>query len=161
MVSQAQLDIVGRYIAKGEEEGARLAYGGKRLDRPGNFLEPTVFADVTEDMEIFQEEIFGPVVCIIAFETEDEAIDIANRKRGREEVLPRPQCRGRVTKSAVTIEKKINGFRNKLRSQHVHDIESEKYSYQIGTLYKDIFSESEKIGDYIYDVTMSIVDAAE
>uniref|UniRef100_UPI0032174433 Na/Pi cotransporter family protein n=1 Tax=uncultured Draconibacterium sp. TaxID=1573823 RepID=UPI0032174433 len=59
------------------------------------------------------------------------------------------------------IEKKINELRNKLRKQHVRDIESEKYSYQIGTLYKDIFSESEKMGDYIYDVTMSIVDFAE
>jgi phosphate:Na+ symporter len=63
-------------------------------------------------------------------------------------------------KGTEVIEKKINEFRNKLRSQHVHDIENEKYSYQIGTLYKDIFSESEKIGDYIYDVTLSIVDSS-
>jgi phosphate:Na+ symporter len=59
------------------------------------------------------------------------------------------------------IEKRINRFRNKLRKQHVHDIESETYSYQIGTLYKDIFSESEKMGDYIYDVSMSIIDYVE
>ena len=59
------------------------------------------------------------------------------------------------------IEKKINRFRNKLRKQHVSDIENEKYSYQIGTLYKDIFSESEKMGDYIYDVSMSIVEYVE
>ncbi len=64
-------------------------------------------------------------------------------------------------KVTETIEKKINEFRNKLRSQHVHDIENEIYPYQIGTLYKDIFSESEKIGDYIYDVTMSIVDSID
>src|SRR5690606_33997252 len=63
-------------------------------------------------------------------------------------------------KNTEIIEKKINEFRNKLRSQHVHDIENEVYPYQIGTLYKDIFSESEKIGDYIYEVTMSIVDSA-
>jgi phosphate:Na+ symporter len=62
-------------------------------------------------------------------------------------------------KVTETVEKKINEFRNKLRSQHVHDIENENYPYQIGTLYKDIFSESEKIGDYIYDVTLSIVDS--
>ena len=43
----------------------------------------------------------------------------------------------------------------------MHDIENEKYSYKIGTLYKDIFSESEKIGDYIYDVTLSIVDSVD
>jgi phosphate:Na+ symporter len=64
-------------------------------------------------------------------------------------------------RSTETIEKKINEFRNKLRNQHVHDIESEVYPYQVGTLYKDIFSESEKIGDYIYDVTMSIVDSVK
>ncbi|HRX10182.1 MAG TPA: Na/Pi symporter, partial [Draconibacterium sp.] len=64
-------------------------------------------------------------------------------------------------KVTETIEKKINEFRNKLRSQHVHDIENEIYPYQIGTLYKDIFSESEKIGDYIYDATMSIVDSID
>jgi phosphate:Na+ symporter len=59
------------------------------------------------------------------------------------------------------IEKKINEYRNKLRKEHVRDIENEKYSYKIGTLYKDIFSESEKMGDYIYDVTMSIVDSLD
>ncbi len=59
------------------------------------------------------------------------------------------------------IEKKINRFRNKLRKKHVSDIENEIYSYKIGTLYKDIFSESEKMGDYIYDVTTSIVDYVE
>lgn len=61
-------------------------------------------------------------------------------------------------KSTEAIEKKINEYRNKLRKEHVNDIENEKYSYKIGTLYKDIFSESEKLGDYIYDVTLSIVD---
>ncbi len=67
-----------------------------------------------------------------------------------------------VDKSATeAIEKKINRFRNKLRKQHVHDIENETYSYKIGTLYKDIFSESEKMGDYIYDVSMSIIDYVE
>jgi phosphate:Na+ symporter len=62
-------------------------------------------------------------------------------------------------RSSESIEKRINEFRNKLRTQHVHDIESEVYPYQVGTLYKDIFSESEKIGDYIFDVTMSIADS--
>ena len=60
-----------------------------------------------------------------------------------------------------TIEKKINRLRDKLRKEHVKDIENDKYSYQIGTLYKDIFSESEKVGDYIYDVTESIIDYTE
>jgi len=58
------------------------------------------------------------------------------------------------------IEKKINRYRDKLRKEHVKDIENDTYSYQIGTLYKDIFSESEKMGDHIFDVTMSILDYA-
>ncbi|MCY1722210.1 Na/Pi cotransporter family protein [Prolixibacteraceae bacterium Z1-6] len=65
------------------------------------------------------------------------------------------------SKRTKMIEKKINDYRDKLRKEHVRDIENEKYSYKIGTLYKDIFSESEKMGDYIYDVTMSIVDSIE
>ena len=63
--------------------------------------------------------------------------------------------------ASEAIEKRINRLRDKLRKQHVKDIENEKYSYQIGTLYKDIFSESEKMGDYIYDVTESIIDYAD
>ena len=62
---------------------------------------------------------------------------------------------------AKLIERKINDYRNKLRKNHVKDIEAEKYCYKIGTLYKDIFSESEKFGDYIYDVTLSIIESAE
>ena len=63
--------------------------------------------------------------------------------------------------STVSVEKKINRFRDKLRKQHVRDIENEVYSYQIGTLYKDIFSESEKLGDYIYDTNMSLIEYVE
>ncbi len=63
--------------------------------------------------------------------------------------------------AAEAIEKKINRLRDKLRKEHVKDIESEQYTYHIGTLYKDIFSESEKVGDYIYDVTKSIIDYAD
>ncbi|MCK3684060.1 Na/Pi cotransporter family protein [Maribellus sp. YY47] len=67
-----------------------------------------------------------------------------------------------VDKTATeAIEKQINRFRDKLRKEHVTDIESDTYSYQLGTLYKDIFSGLERMGDHIYDVTMSIVDYAE
>lgn len=68
----------------------------------------------------------------------------------------------KVTKiRAKKLETNINELRNELRTEHVRDIESDKYSYQIGTLYKDVFSESEKLGDYIYDVTLSIVESVE
>lgn len=78
MVSQNQLDIVQRYIQIGLDEGATLIAGGKRLDRDGFYLEPTVFADVTDDMTIAKDEIFGPVMSVLTFKTEEEAIQRAN-----------------------------------------------------------------------------------
>jgi len=78
MVSQAQLGIVERYIAKGVEEGARLVCGGERLDKDGFWITPAVFADVSDKMTIAREEIFGPVMCVLDFEGEDEVIARAN-----------------------------------------------------------------------------------
>ncbi|AMA63299.1 aldehyde dehydrogenase family protein [Kurthia gibsonii] len=82
IVSQKQLDRILSYIEIGKEEGARLVSGGHRvtadgLDK-GFFIEPTVFADCTPDMRIVREEIFGPVVTIQKFKTEEEAIQLAN-----------------------------------------------------------------------------------
>jgi 5-carboxymethyl-2-hydroxymuconic-semialdehyde dehydrogenase len=84
MISRAHLDKVRSYIALGAEEGATLLCGG--LDAPdlpadlraGNFVVPTVFADVDNRMRIAQEEIFGPVACLIAFDGEADAIAQAN-----------------------------------------------------------------------------------
>lgn len=81
VVSQAQFDKIQDLIAKGISEGARLVAGG--LGRPegvnrGYFVRPTVFADVSNDMTIAREEIFGPVLSIIPFDTEDDALRIAN-----------------------------------------------------------------------------------
>ena len=78
MVSEKQMKIVLDYIEKGENEGARLVAGGTRLDREGFYLQPTVFADVTDDMIIAREEIFGPVMAVLDFETEEEVIIRAN-----------------------------------------------------------------------------------
>ncbi|WP_299623255.1 betaine-aldehyde dehydrogenase [uncultured Tateyamaria sp.] len=78
MVSARQMEIVQSYIAKGVAEGARLVYGGKRLDRDGYYLEPTVFADVTDDMTIAREEIFGPVMAVLDFEDEADVMARAN-----------------------------------------------------------------------------------
>ena len=71
------------YVRLGVREGARLVAGGTRpAGLPeGNYLAATVFADVTPDMRIFQEEIFGPVVCVTPFDTEEEAIALANDTR--------------------------------------------------------------------------------
>ena len=78
MVSAKQREIVEGFIAKGIAEGATLVTGGKRPDRDGFFLEPTVFADVTDDMTIAREEIFGPVLSVLDFDTEAEALTRAN-----------------------------------------------------------------------------------
>jgi|TARA_B110000090_G_C13341991_1_gene431469 betaine-aldehyde dehydrogenase len=78
MVSQRQLDIVLGYIKQGKAEGARLVVGGSRIAGSGYYIEPTVFADVTDSMTIAQEEIFGPVMAVLDFEHEDEVIGRAN-----------------------------------------------------------------------------------
>jgi len=81
VVSKAQYERVQAYIEKGIDEGARLVCGGP--GRPegtnrGYYVRPTIFADVTNDMTIAREEIFGPVLSIIPFDSEDDAIRIAN-----------------------------------------------------------------------------------
>ncbi|MFF4777417.1 aldehyde dehydrogenase family protein [Microtetraspora fusca] len=79
LVSAAQRDRVIRYINRGQEEGARLVLGG--TDAPlerGYYVEPTIFAGVAPGMTIEQEEIFGPVLAIVPFGSEDEAVQIAD-----------------------------------------------------------------------------------
>ncbi|MGO1181530.1 MAG: aldehyde dehydrogenase family protein [Micrococcaceae bacterium] len=85
VASAAQFDTVMEYIASGTAEGARLVTGGARHGTVGHFIQPTVFADVTEDMRISREEIFGPVICILRYDDGDpthpdvtEAIRLAN-----------------------------------------------------------------------------------
>ncbi|MEU0897378.1 aldehyde dehydrogenase family protein [Streptomyces massasporeus] len=79
VVNAKQQDRVRGYIEKGVAEGARLVAGGPQAPREqGYFVAPTVFADVTPDMTIAQEEIFGPVLSILTYEDEEEALRIAN-----------------------------------------------------------------------------------
>ncbi|OJJ45066.1 hypothetical protein ASPZODRAFT_2110930 [Penicilliopsis zonata CBS 506.65] len=77
-VSQLQFDRIMGYIEEGKAEGATVAIGGDRHGSEGFFIQPTVFTDVTQDMKIAQEEIFGPVVTIQKFKDEAEAIRIGN-----------------------------------------------------------------------------------
>ena len=67
-----------RYIEAGKSEGARYLAGGQRFSNKGYFIEPTVFADVTDAMTIAKEEIFGPVMSVLKFSNYDEVIQRAN-----------------------------------------------------------------------------------
>jgi len=76
--SQKQLEKILGYVKKGEEEGARVVIGGKRRGSKGYFVEPTIFADVKEDMKIVKDEIFGPIVTVSKFSTVDDVVAKAN-----------------------------------------------------------------------------------
>ena len=82
LVSKAQMETVLKYIEIGKADGARLLCGGKRLTdgdyAKGYFVEPTIFVDCTTKMRIVQEEIFGPVLAVLPFEDETDAIRLAN-----------------------------------------------------------------------------------
>ncbi|KAL1599643.1 aldehyde dehydrogenase (NAD(P)(+)) ald5 [Paraconiothyrium brasiliense] len=77
-VSQLQFDRIMGYIEDGKKAGAKIETGGKRIGDKGYFIEPTIFSNVTEDMKIVQEEIFGPVCTISKFKTKEEAVKIGN-----------------------------------------------------------------------------------
>lgn len=85
VVAEPQLDRVMGYIRSGQDEGARLSAGGKRMVdgeyAKGFFVQPTVFEGVDRGMRIFREEIFGPVLCVLPFRDEEDAISIANDTR--------------------------------------------------------------------------------
>ncbi len=77
-IDKAQLDRIMSYVEKGNSEGARLVCGGERLPGNGYFMQPTVFADVQDEMAIAREEIFGPVMSIIPFRSLHDVVDRAN-----------------------------------------------------------------------------------
>ncbi len=80
--SKEQLEKTLRYIQLGKEAGAKLQIGGSRLEAPefrnGYFVQPTIFSDVHNDWKVAQDEIFGPVLCIIPFDNEEEVLQMAN-----------------------------------------------------------------------------------
>jgi aldehyde dehydrogenase (NAD+) len=78
LISQRQLDRVLGYVQQGVDEGATLRSGGQRLACKGYYVPPTIFSDVDRDMVIGREEIFGPVVSVMRFSSEDEAVAMAN-----------------------------------------------------------------------------------
>jgi aldehyde dehydrogenase (NAD+) len=82
LISEQQFATVERYVQLGKEEGAELVTGGKRVEVKGKeggyYYAPTIFANVDNKMRIAQEEIFGPVVCVIKYDSDEEAVAIAN-----------------------------------------------------------------------------------
>ncbi|KAJ4466503.1 aldehyde dehydrogenase domain-containing protein [Lentinula aciculospora] len=78
LVSKAQFDRVWGYIDAGKAEGAKVVLGGERRNTKGYFVDPTIFTDINSEMKIVKEEIFGPVLSIGRFKTEEEAIALAN-----------------------------------------------------------------------------------
>ncbi len=103
-VDQDQFKKILGYIDVGQKEGAKLLTGGKRHGNKGWFVEPTVFADVKDDMTIAKEEIFGPVMSIMKFKTVDEVIERANNSQYG-------LGAGLVTKSIDTALKVSNALR--------------------------------------------------
>lgn len=78
LISRRQLDRVMGFVDEGRRAGIEVAAGGAREDRKGFFVRPTVFTDVPTDARLYREEIFGPVVAVVPFDDEDEAIALAN-----------------------------------------------------------------------------------
>lgn len=80
IVDESQFKRVLEYVEIGQQEGANLICGGQpvRQETGGYFIQPAIFTEVTRDMRIFQEEIFGPVLCVSTFDTIEEAIELAN-----------------------------------------------------------------------------------
>ncbi|PAV20791.1 NAD-aldehyde dehydrogenase [Pyrrhoderma noxium] len=78
VVSKSQYERVWSYIESGKSEGAKVVFGGQKRDAKGYWVDPTIFADITPTMKIVKEEIFGPVLSIGKFKTEEEAIALAN-----------------------------------------------------------------------------------
>jgi aldehyde dehydrogenase (NAD+) len=78
LVDNIQYERVLGYIQKGKDEGANCEIGGEKVGNEGYFVPPTLFTEVTDDMTIAKEEIFGPVVCALKFKTEEEVIERAN-----------------------------------------------------------------------------------
>jgi phenylacetaldehyde dehydrogenase len=78
VISESAMRGILGYIDRGKSEGAELVFGGKQIDRPGYFVEPTLFAADDNKLSIVQEEIFGPVLVVLKFDSDEEALRLAN-----------------------------------------------------------------------------------
>src|SRR5262249_10791766 len=73
-----QLEVIDKLVQSAVKQGARVLVGGKRNTENGNFFEPTILADVTPEMDIAREEVFGPVMLLMRVKDDDEAVRVAN-----------------------------------------------------------------------------------
>jgi aldehyde dehydrogenase (NAD+) len=115
VVNEAALHRILGVIEKAKEDGARLVTGGNRIGDKGYFIEPTVFADVDPDSDLAQNEVFGPVLAITKFSTDDEAIAIANNtKYGLSGYIQTKDLHRalKVAEELVTGEVLVNGAMN-------------------------------------------------
>lgn len=152
IVSEKHMESILEYIRIGSEEGARLLYGGKRIwnDGMGNgfFIEPTVFSDVTSNMRIVQEEIFGPVVVIQKFKDEAEAIEFANDTEYglAGAVFSKDQCK------AMRVIKKVRAGITWVNTYHLTNVQAPWGGYKqsgigrsLGTFGLDEYQEAKQI----------------
>lgn len=148
LVSRVQFERVSGYIALGQQEGALLAYAGDRPDGPGWFVSPTIFTGVRNDMRIAQEEIFGPVLSVIPFDTEDEAYAIANGTQFGlagavwTSDVGRAHRAGRAIRSGVVW---INSYGEILTNVPYGGMKQSGYGRELGQGSLDIFTESKSV----------------
>ncbi|OZA04484.1 MAG: succinate-semialdehyde dehydrogenase (NADP(+)), partial [Polynucleobacter sp. 24-46-87] len=119
LIEPAALEKVERHVADALSKGAKLVAGGKRPPLGGTFYEPTILADVTSDMLITYEETFGPVAPIIPFETDEEAIQLANNSQYGLASYFYSRDIGRIWKAAEALEYGIVGVNSGIISNEV------------------------------------------
>ena len=119
LIEQAALEKVERHVADALSKGAKLVSGGKRSSLGGTFYEPTILSNVTNDMLITHEETFGPVAPIIAFESDEEAIRLANNSQFGLASYFYSRDIGRIWKAAEALEYGIVGVNSGIISNEV------------------------------------------
>ncbi|MGV0982223.1 MAG: NAD-dependent succinate-semialdehyde dehydrogenase [Polynucleobacter sp.] len=119
LIEQAALEKVERHVADAISKGAKLVSGGKRSSLGGTFYEPTILSNVSNDMLITYEETFGPVAPIIAFESDEEAIRLANNSQFGLASYFYSRDIGRVWKAAEALEYGIVGVNSGIISNEV------------------------------------------
>jgi succinate-semialdehyde dehydrogenase/glutarate-semialdehyde dehydrogenase len=119
LIEQAALEKVEKHVTDALSKGAKLISGGRRSSLGGTFYEPTILSNVTNDMLITYEETFGPVAPIIAFESDEEAIRLANNSQFGLASYFYSRDIGRIWKAAEALEYGIVGVNSGIISNEV------------------------------------------